>query len=122
MLLIDNFLRCVTQQYADFNGRTRRRDWVLWFVALLIINAIFGTAIYAIGLSLKANSLLSLILLLPNLAIGARRLHDVGKSGWWWLINLVPLVGTLYFLYLMLSAGQVGPNQYGEDPKATERY
>lgn len=122
MLLIDNFLHCVTQQYADFNGRTRRRDWVLWFVALLIINAIFGTAIYAIGLSLKANSLLSLILLLPNLAIGARRLHDVGKSGWWWLINLVPLVGTLYFLYLMLSAGQVGFNQYGEDPKAAERY
>lgn len=91
-------------------------------MALLIINAIFGTAIYAIGLSLKANSLLSLILLLPNLAIGARRLHDVGKSGWWWLINLVPLVGTLYFLYLMLSAGQVGPNQYGEDPKAAEHY
>lgn len=61
------------------------------------------------------------LLFVPSLAVIVRRLHDVGKSGWWYLICFVPL-GVFYFLYLMLSAGQVGPNQYGEDPKAAERY
>jgi len=61
--------------------------------------------------------ILCLALLVPSLAVGVRRLHDVGKSGWWLLVNLVPLLGPLYFLYLMVKDSQPDTNEWGQNPK-----
>lgn len=63
-------------------------------------------------------SLYSLAVLIPSLAVGVRRLHDIGKSGWWLLISLIPLVGGIWLLVLLATNGVVGENQYGPDPKA----
>ena len=63
------------------------------------------------------SGLYSLALFIPSLAVGVRRLHDVGKSGWFTLIVFVPLVGVIWLLVLDCTAGDLGPNQYGQDPK-----
>jgi uncharacterized membrane protein YhaH (DUF805 family) len=61
------------------------------------------------------------ILVTPGLSVLIRRLHDTGRSGWWILISLVPIVGVLVLLYFLIIDGDTGPNQYGPDPKEGER-
>ena len=63
------------------------------------------------------NYIAFLACLIPSLAIGARRLHDIGKSGWNLLLGLIPLVGCIILIIWFCQDGQVGPNEYGEDPK-----
>ncbi|CAH0435727.1 Putative membrane protein [Clostridium neonatale] len=65
----------------------------------------------------KINLLYSLAFLLPTIAVVVRRLHDIGKSGWWYLISFIPLVGVIWFLVLMCMDGTHGENKYGLDPK-----
>ena len=55
---------------------------------------------------------------IPGLAVVVRRLHDVGKSGWFYLIALIPLIGIIWLLVLMCTDGDKGDNAYGPDPKA----
>ena len=100
------------RKYADFSGRaTRPEFW--WFVLLLIVvwavAGLMGKFIYAIAM---------LALIVPGIAVGARRLHDTGKSGWFQLIYLIPLVGTLLLLYWYVQPGDDGPNQFGH-PEVT---
>ena len=59
----------------------------------------------------------SLAVMLPSIGVGVRRLHDVGKSGWFLFIALIPLIGIIWLLILMVKEGDTGPNQYGADPK-----
>ena len=56
--------------------------------------------------------------MLPNIAVGIRRLHDIDKSGWWTLVGLIPVVGTIWLIVLFVTDGNTGENQFGEDPKA----
>ena len=67
------------------------------------------------------NSLYGLAVLLPSLAVGTRRLHDTGRSGWWQLLFLIPLVGLIVLLYWFALPGGTGDNQYGDDPKTAEQ-
>ena len=62
-------------------------------------------------------SLYALVLLLPSLAVGARRLHDTGRSGWWLLIGLVPLIGSIVLIIFFVLDSQPGDNPYGPNPK-----
>ena len=66
------------------------------------------------------GSLYSLAVLVPSLAVSVRRLHDTGRSGWWILICLVPVIGALYFLYLTILEGQQGTNEYGPNPERSK--
>ena len=59
-----------------------------------------------------------LAIMLPNIAVGIRRLHDIDKSGWWLLVGLIPLVGSIWLIVLFATEGNTGENQFGEDPKA----
>jgi len=56
--------------------------------------------------------------LIPGIAVGARRFHDIGKSGWWYFVIFIPCLGIFPFIYFMVKAGHAGENQYGPDPKA----
>jgi uncharacterized membrane protein YhaH (DUF805 family) len=60
-----------------------------------------------------------LAILVPYLAVGARRLHDTGRSGWWLLIGLIPIIGAIVLLIFFVLEGTKGPNEYGPDPKGS---
>jgi uncharacterized membrane protein YhaH (DUF805 family) len=108
-------------KYATFTGRARRSEY-WWFVLFYVIVAVLATAIDAVaGLPQTAGSgpvalVAALALLLPNLAVTARRLHDTGRSGWWMLLSLIPL-GGLVVLFFALQDSK-GPNAWGQSPKA----
>lgn len=117
----------VLNQYADFEGRARRQEY--WTFAL--VNIIILLPLYFIGIGGEATGnntlmmigfglylLYALAVLLPSIAVAVRRLHDVGKSGWMYLLILIPIIGALYLLYLFVTEGDKGDNQYGPDPKA----
>ncbi len=106
----------VLKRYFDFNGRSRRQEF--WMFALISFGISIALAI--IGTMIKTNilsTLYSLAVLLPGLGVGARRLHDVGKSGWWQLIGLVPLLGIIVLIVFWAQDGTPGDNQYGANPK-----
>ncbi|RYF15890.1 MAG: DUF805 domain-containing protein [Comamonadaceae bacterium] len=101
------------KKYAEFGGRAGRPEF--WWFALftLIVGLVLGMVSDILGM------LVNLGLLLPSLAVGARRLHDIGKSGWFQLIWLIPFLGWAFMIYLLVQPS-VGPNQYGEGPALPE--
>ena len=98
-------------RYADFNGRSRRSEY--WWASLAI--GIIGSIVTA--LLGDFAFLWSLAILVPGLAICVRRLHDIGKSGWWYLISLIPLVGLIIML-VWCCQDSTEDNQWGPNPKA----
>ena len=112
------FLKVVRDNYANFNGRARRKEyWMYVLFQLIIVYGILG-----IGMALESGvisglgGLIALALIIPGIAVSVRRMHDVGKSGWILLIALIPLAG-LYILYLSVLDGDAGDNEYGPNPK-----
>lgn len=125
--LISIFMNVVKNNYMNFEGRARRREYWMYFLAYMIIYValyalMFIFAAIADFLAVIISILLAFFalgLLLPSLAVGVRRLHDTNKSGWFMLLGFVPLAN-FYLLYLMILEGDKGPNQYGPDPKSGE--
>jgi uncharacterized membrane protein YhaH (DUF805 family) len=122
----------VFRQYADFSGRARRKEYWMFVLFNFIVMIVAVIADNVFELILKGApygalygtlySLYAAAVLIPALAVAVRRLHDTGKSGWWILINLIPLVGFIWFLVLTLTAGQSGDNPYGDNPKEYDGY
>jgi uncharacterized membrane protein YhaH (DUF805 family) len=118
-----NYYTEVLKKYAVFSGRARRKEYwmfVLWnfiiVVVLWIIAAAISVAINSQVVSIIVG-LYSLAVLLPNIGVSVRRLHDIGRSGWWLLIGLIPLVGAIILLVWDAKDSQPGSNQYGPNPK-----
>lgn len=120
------FKECVTTKFATFSGRARRREfwlftlftWIVSFV-LQIISVAASDSVALNVLVTVASLLFSLFIIIPGLALDVRRLHDTGRSGWWLLICLLPIIGAIVLLVFFCKAGTVGENEYGPDPKAT---
>ncbi len=107
------------KKYATFSGRARRKEYWLFvlfnFIATLVaafVDGFLGTSTF--------SGLYPLAAFIPSLAVGVRRLHDTDRSGWWWLINLVPIVGNIVFLVFLCLEGTPGENRFGLDPKSSE--
>jgi len=118
MNFIDAVKTCLIEKYCCFTGRARRSEY--WYFALF--QAIVTYAIMFICMAISENlmvlgQLVSLAFILPSLGASVRRMHDIGKSGWWILIPLVPIVGWFYYLYLCCKDSEYGTNEYGENPK-----
>jgi uncharacterized membrane protein YhaH (DUF805 family) len=125
----------VLRQYAEFSGRARRKEyWMFALVNILIIIALGSLGALAKTFSDSMESpafgalgLYFLVVLIPSLAVTARRLHDIGKTGWWQLLGLVypiPLVGWIAAIVMIVwcaTEGNKGPNEYGPDPKDPSR-
>lgn len=115
----------VFSKYATFFGRATRSEfwwWALCVVTILLIARAIDAAILEPMLGLDASpqnpsrpltSLLAFALLLPNIALAARRLHDIGKSAWWLLVGFVPIVGAFILVYFYIQPSAPKANQYG---------
>jgi uncharacterized membrane protein YhaH (DUF805 family) len=103
---------CLTQKYADFNGRAARPEY--WWFALFSI--LVGLALSYVSSML--GLLFNLAILLPSIAVGARRLHDTNRSGWWQLIALIPVLGTIVLIVFFVLEGDAEDNKFGAPPVA----
>ncbi len=108
----------VLKKYAVFSGRARRKEYWMFLLFHIIIIIALGVIESIVGTNSVIALFYMLAILLPGLAVTVRRLHDTGKSGWWLLIGLVPLIG-IVILVFMVQDGQAGDNQYGPNPKVT---
>lgn len=133
-------INSVFSKYATFSGRASRSEY-WWFV---VLNLIISVVIYGIacasmppidatvvtqpgsyymavadaipGWAYTVMSIYSLAILLPSLAVSVRRLHDTGRGGGWIFINLVPIIGGIWYFILTVLPSQPGPNRFGEEP------
>ncbi|WP_055525052.1 DUF805 domain-containing protein [Streptomyces graminilatus] len=111
----------VLKKYLVFSGRARRKEYwmfalfsIIISVVLQIIDSVIGTSILGI--------VYSLAVLLPSLGVAVRRLHDTGRTGWWLLIAIIPLVGAITLLVFACLDGDQGDNKYGPNPKLAPQY
>jgi len=118
---MEKAIECVTKKYANFSDRASRSEY--WYFALFIfIATIVLTLIDMSAGTYDAKSghgllgtIFSLAMLVPNLSVTVRRLHDVDKSGWWMLIGIIPIIGAIWMLVLFCSKGTEGQNRFGAD-------
>ena len=107
-----NWYLKVIKQYADFEGRARRKEYWMFFLFNLLIS--WGISILMFIINLPELSILSSIysiaVFIPSMAVGVRRMHDAGKSGWYFLIPI-------YNLILACTDSEVGKNKWGDNPK-----
>ena len=117
------FINGITQHYADFKGPARRSEY--WYFTLFnFIAIVIIIAMASVLANLLMNELVSALIaiyylgiIIPNIAVLVRRLHDVGKSGWFYFIALIPIVVTIWLLVLLCKDSDYGPNEYGLNPK-----
>jgi uncharacterized membrane protein YhaH (DUF805 family) len=102
----------VLKKYADFNGRARRKEYWMFIFVSIIINVVL--AIFSMD---TVSMIFGLALLVPNISVGARRLHDTGRSGWWQLIYFVPLIGMVVMIVFLVQDSH-DDNDYGVNPKS----
>ncbi|GHI05847.1 hypothetical protein AQI88_09595 [Streptomyces cellostaticus] len=104
------------KKYAVFSGRARRKEYWLFTLFASIIYVVLAAAgaaahaPYIVGIAVLG-------LLLPAWAVTVRRLHDTGRSGWWILFGIIPLIGSIVLLVFYCTDGQAGTNKYGPNPK-----
>lgn len=129
-----DFYLAPLRKYADFSGRARRKEyWTFALGNMIVFLVLFALAFIAqggtaydgdtrtlspvTGLIYVVLCLFYLAILIPSLAVQVRRLHDTGRSGWWWFIQFVPAIGGIWFFVLTLLDSQPGNNQWGPSPK-----
>ena len=123
-----NYYLKVLKNYATFSGRARRNEY--WYFALfnfifailaILIDNVLGTTFkinYGISLPYGYVYILYLLfIIIPGIAVSVRRLHDVGKSGTYLFITLIPFIGGIWFLVLLFTDSKPGDNKYGPNPK-----
>ncbi|WP_327402182.1 DUF805 domain-containing protein [Streptomyces sp. NBC_01288] len=104
------------KKYAVFSGRARRKEY--WMFSLF--TGIIAVVLLVIGLVIKFPYLavvFYLAILLPGLGVSIRRLHDIGRSGWWLFFGIIPIAGPITLLVFTCTDGKPGANQYGPNPK-----
>lgn len=108
----------VLKNYVGFQGRARRKEYWMFFLFNFIIVLVLSVLqiILRIHYSILTD-LYSLAVLLPSLAVSVRRLHDTGKSGWWILIGVIPIIGDIILLIFYCLDGDANENKYGPNPK-----
>ncbi len=117
----------VLKKYAVFQGRARRAEF--WWFALfnfifnMALQMLFGPVVMTVEEGTASPLafipvLYILVLIIPTIAVGVRRLHDTGRSGWFILIGLIPVVGAIVLIVFYAQEGNQADNQYGPDPKA----
>jgi uncharacterized membrane protein YhaH (DUF805 family) len=118
----------VFKKYAVFQGRAGRKEY--WFfvlfniivsTALAFLDRITGTFVADAGFGIL-SAIYTLAVILPGIAVSVRRLHDTGRSGWWFLVTIVPILGFFVFLYFMVLDSDPGANKFGASPNPSSGF
>ena len=122
-----NYYISVLKNFATFTGRARRKEYWMFALFNIIFCIVAGVLDYLLGLSYKVNGInlgygylytaYGLAMIIPSFAVMARRLHDIGKSGWFFLVCLIPIAGGIWLLVLLCTDSKPGVNKYGPNPK-----
>ncbi|MFF2453918.1 DUF805 domain-containing protein [Isoptericola sp. NPDC058082] len=129
-------IKSAFSQYATFSGRARRSEFWFWYLFVVLVFLVegvllgiagnatldpatrtYGAAFYVVS---GLMSLTGLAFVLPTLAVMVRRLHDQDKSGFFWFMTFIPLAGPIIMLVFYVTAGTVGPNRFGADPRGLQ--
>ena len=105
------------KKYAEFSGRARRKEFWMFVLFNFLVSIAVGIVDGILGTNGALGGLYSLAVLIPSLAVAARRLHDTDRSGWWQLIALIPLIGVIILLVFVCSDSKPGENRFGPNPK-----
>ena len=119
------YLECL-RKYGVFGGRARRKEYWYFVLFNIIINIVLavidvatGSFSAEVGIGLLGG-IYGLAVLIPNVAVTVRRLHDTDHSGWWLLIPLIPIIGAIVLFVFAVQDSNAGENKYGPSPKAAE--
>ena len=107
-----NYYLDVLKKYSVFEGRAGRKEFWMFVLFNIVISAVLALVDNVLGLYFL-NALYALLVLIPSLAVSVRRLHDIGRSGWWNLIVLLPLIGFVALIIFWASESQQMENRYG---------
>ena len=115
------YFKLALSKYAQFTGRSRRSEYWYFMLGNFVLSIIATMLGFVLGETIGGllSGAVSLGLLIPGIAVAVRRLHDVGRSGWWLLIYFT-IIGILVLLYWFVSDSQAGANEYGPNPKTGE--
>ncbi|MDC0149425.1 DUF805 domain-containing protein [Candidatus Poseidoniales archaeon] len=126
---VDAAKKALMHNYANFNGRASRSEYWWFFlfgflavIPAMILDGLTGIVLIDAGAGISYGPfyvLTGMGILLPGISVMVRRLHDSGRSGWWYFIGLVPCVGFIILLVFLIQDGQPHPNDYGEVPTNT---
>lgn len=109
MTFTESIKRCFAK-YADFNGRARRPEYWWFCLFLFLLSVVTGVVSEAL------NVIVGLATIIPSLAVGARRLHDTSRSGWWQLLWIIPVIGWIVVIVFLAQEGESTDNQFGAVP------
>lgn len=117
--IIKNFKDIITNKYAQFTGRANKAEFWQYVLVFIVISASFSVLMSLFGgvkilrmIVMLLNVIVSLALLVPSIAVSVRRMHDIGKSGKWVLINLIPILGSIWFIVLAIKESESGTNEF----------
>ena len=118
------------RRYFDFAGRSRRKEYWLFTLGVVIVGTLLLAGMIAAAMSPERThetvwllwmfllGLFNIFIIIPSLAVTVRRFHDQGRTGWLVLLGLIPVLGGLVVVFFMCLEGTRGPNRFGPDPKA----
>ena len=117
--IIENFKDIITNKYAQFKGRANRAEFwqyvLVYFVIavafIVLMNLFAGVKVLRMVFMILYD-IVMLVLLVPSLAVSVRRMHDIGKAGGWIFINLVPIIGSIWYLILAIKESEPGTNRF----------
>ena len=116
------YLKVMRDNYANFKGRARRKEYWMFVlinsiisVFCILLDSMLGT-VWSIGYG-PIYIGYGLAVFVPGLAVAIRRLHDIGKSGWYYLLVIIPIIGPIWLIILFVTEGEQGDNKYGPNPK-----
>lgn len=110
------------RKYATFKGRARRSEYWYWFLFNILVSFVLLGIDYSAHLVVLEDvriltALFGLVVFVPSIAVSVRRLHDIGRSGWWYWIGIVPILGPIILLVFYVTDSKPEENEYGVSPK-----
>lgn len=105
--------------YVNFSTRASRSEYWYWVLFVVLVNIVLALVERAVFGNLHwspLTNIFSLAIFLPSLGLAVRRLHDIGRTGWWVLLSLIPLIGSIILIYWACLIGESGDNEYGPNP------